>query len=80
VLIRVWESAAVLSPPADPFISVLEREVLLLVLSCLAWAWCCLGMFFANLARHNKVVVPLAAAVTGKFLEAAVSVIWVRYV
>jgi len=80
VLMRVWRSAAVFSPPADPFMSVLEREVLLLLLSCVAWAWCCLGMFFANLARHNKAVVPLSAAITGKYLEAAVSVIWVHYV
>jgi hypothetical protein len=66
-------SAAVFSPPVDPFMSVLERELLLLLLSCVAWAWCCLGMFLANLARRNKVVVPLADAVTGKYLEAGVS-------
>ncbi|KAF8344985.1 hypothetical protein F5887DRAFT_968850 [Amanita rubescens] len=66
---------AIFSPPVDPFMSVLERELLLLLLSCVAWAWCCLGMFFANLARHNKAVVPLADAVTGKYLETGPTVI-----
>lgn len=66
--------ASVLSPPSDPFMSVLERELLLLLLSTIAWAWCCLGIFLAFLARNNKAVVPLAATVTGKYLEAAVSI------
>ena len=67
-------AASVLSPPSDPFMSVLERELLLLLLSTVAWAWCSLGIFLAFLARHNKAVVPLAATVTGKYLEAAVSI------
>jgi hypothetical protein len=70
-----------MSPPTDPFMSVLERELLLLLLSTIGWAWCCLGMFLAHLARHNKAVVPLVATVTGKNLETGVSslhdLVWV---
>ena len=55
--------------------SVLQRELLLLLLSTIAWAWCSLGIFLAYLARHNKAVVPLVATVTGKYLEAGVSAI-----
>ena len=31
-------TAAFLSPPSDPFICVLEREMLILLLSCISWA------------------------------------------
>ncbi|KAF8629340.1 hypothetical protein AX15_003501 [Amanita polypyramis BW_CC] len=58
------------SPPADPFMSVLERELLLLLLSTLAWAWCCLGIFLAWLARSNKTFTTVKIAISGEFLEA----------
>ncbi|EJF58526.1 hypothetical protein DICSQDRAFT_66814 [Dichomitus squalens LYAD-421 SS1] len=45
--------AAFLDTPHDPFLAVLEREVIFLTLVCAAWAWSCLGIFLANLARTN---------------------------
>ncbi|KAF8956639.1 hypothetical protein BDZ97DRAFT_1763642 [Flammula alnicola] len=64
--------AAFLSPPSDPFMSVLEREMIIMTLVCLAWAWACLGIFLANLARSvHDPTVTLAQAVSGQFIEAA---------
>ncbi|KAK2467251.1 hypothetical protein APHAL10511_000800 [Amanita phalloides] len=67
--------ASIMSPPSDPFMFVLERELLLLLFSSFAWAWSCMGIFFASLVRHNTAKVSLAAAVTGKFLETAPTII-----
>ncbi|KAF8811417.1 hypothetical protein BYT27DRAFT_7336184 [Phlegmacium glaucopus] len=68
--------AAFFSPPGDPFISVLEREILILLFVSIAWAWACLGIFLANLTRrvHNPAVTILDV-VNGQFVEAAPSVI-----
>ncbi|KAF8311865.1 hypothetical protein DL93DRAFT_2115513 [Clavulina sp. PMI_390] len=43
--------AAVLSPPHEPFITVLRRELKLISAVCLAWAWNCFALVFADLAR-----------------------------
>ncbi|KIY44983.1 hypothetical protein FISHEDRAFT_50366 [Fistulina hepatica ATCC 64428] len=65
-----------LSPPAEPFLAVLERETLILVFVCISWAWCCLGLFLANLARnHHDFSVTLAEAVSGQFIEPAPTVV-----
>ena len=53
--------------------SILERELLMLLLATIGWAWCCLGIFFAHLARRNKAVVPVVDTLEGKYLEAGVS-------
>ncbi|KDR73373.1 hypothetical protein GALMADRAFT_251995 [Galerina marginata CBS 339.88] len=68
--------AAVLSPPAEPFIEVFEREMLILLFASAAWAWCCFGLFCANLARRVKVPnVTLFQAVDGRYIEAGPAVI-----
>ncbi|KAM6495323.1 Protein of unknown function (DUF2422) domain containing protein [Amanita muscaria] len=67
---------AFMSPPAEPFIVVLERELLILGFSSLAWAWCCLGIFFAYLARENKnFKVSLLSVIDGQFLETTPTII-----
>ena len=45
----------------------------MLLLATIGWAWCCLGIFFAHLARRNKAVVPVVDTLKGKYLEAGVS-------
>lgn len=59
-----------LAPPSDPFLAVLEREVLILLFVSITWAWVCLGIRFADMARtvHDPSA-PLAEVITGKFLE-----------
>ncbi|KAG6862124.1 hypothetical protein C0995_005936 [Termitomyces sp. Mi166 len=65
--------ASVLSPPSDPFLSVLEREVLIMLFASLSWAWSCLGIKFADMARTNRTTnVGLADAVRGEYIEAAI--------
>ncbi|KAJ6525711.1 hypothetical protein B0H19DRAFT_1223853 [Mycena capillaripes] len=66
-----------MSPPSDPFMAVLEREFMILSFVTTAWAWSCLGIKLADLARviHN----PNASfldAVTGQYLEVAPTVIF----
>ncbi|KXN81239.1 hypothetical protein AN958_05700 [Leucoagaricus sp. SymC.cos] len=69
-------SAAFLSPPSDPFISVLEREFLILFFVAIAWAWVSLGIFLANLARTNTTTaITFSQAITGDYLQAAPTVI-----
>ncbi|KAH8827139.1 hypothetical protein DL96DRAFT_1669804 [Flagelloscypha sp. PMI_526] len=69
--------AMALSPPAEPFLAVLEREVLILLFVNLSWAWTCLGIFLANLVRKEHV--PDAnlyeAISTAKYIELAPSLI-----
>ncbi|KAG6834861.1 hypothetical protein H0H93_006863, partial [Arthromyces matolae] len=68
--------ASVLSPPNDPFISVLEREVLIMLLASLTWAWACLGIKFADMARTNHYPnATLSEAVYGTYIEVAPAVI-----
>ncbi|KAG1817351.1 hypothetical protein EV424DRAFT_1324468 [Suillus variegatus] len=68
--------ASFLSPPSDPFIAVLEREIIVLIFVSLGWAWVCLGLMFASLARTQ--ILPDASIrtiITGEYIEAGPSVI-----
>ncbi|KAJ3517352.1 hypothetical protein NLJ89_g569 [Agrocybe chaxingu] len=68
--------AAFLSPPSDPFMSVLERESLILFFVSLAWAWVSLGVFFAHLARRVHLpTVTFFEVITGEYIEPAPTVI-----
>ncbi|KAL0581273.1 hypothetical protein V5O48_000756 [Marasmius crinis-equi] len=70
--------ASILSPPSDPFLIVIEREVLIMAFVAATWGWCCLGMRLADLARTNRQPeVTLATAITsgGKYVEAGPTVI-----
>ncbi|KZT24411.1 hypothetical protein NEOLEDRAFT_1207860 [Neolentinus lepideus HHB14362 ss-1] len=68
--------AGFLSPPNDPFIAVLERELILVLFVTLAWAWNCLGAKLASLARSSvNHSIPLASVFTGQYIEAAPTVI-----
>ncbi|KIM37705.1 hypothetical protein M413DRAFT_448230 [Hebeloma cylindrosporum] len=68
--------AAFLSPPSDPFICVLEREILILILVCVSWAWICLGIFLANLSRtYHDSSLTITQVVSGQYIEAAPSII-----
>ncbi|KAJ7905804.1 hypothetical protein B0H14DRAFT_25146 [Mycena olivaceomarginata] len=66
-----------MSPPNDSFMGVLEREFMILAFVTTAWAWSCLGIKLADLARVNRN--PSATfldAVTGQYLEVAPTVIF----
>ncbi|OBZ78595.1 Uncharacterized protein C57A7.05 [Grifola frondosa] len=68
--------AAFLDVPSDPFIAVLERELIFLGLVTTSWAWCCLGIFLASLARTTTDRnASLQAISTGQFVEAGPTVI-----
>ncbi|KIK64040.1 hypothetical protein GYMLUDRAFT_40270 [Collybiopsis luxurians FD-317 M1] len=70
--------SAFLSPPADPFPAVFERELLILILVSATWGWSCLGMLLANLARNNSdSSISLLDALTsnGKYVETGPSLI-----
>ncbi|KAG6918461.1 hypothetical protein DXG01_014088 [Tephrocybe rancida] len=68
--------ASVISPPSDPFLSVLERELLIMLFVSLSWAWSCLGIKFADLARTNRnTTVGLADVVHGGYIEVAPTII-----
>ncbi|KAG6878663.1 hypothetical protein C0992_007731 [Termitomyces sp. T32_za158] len=68
--------ASVLSPPSDPFLSVLEREVLIMLFASLSWAWSCLGIKIADLTRTNRTRnVVLADIVNGQYIEVIPAVI-----
>ncbi|KAG1736637.1 uncharacterized protein EDB91DRAFT_1141898 [Suillus paluster] len=68
--------ASFLSPPSDPFMVVLERELMILVSVALGWAWVCLGLMFADLARTQKVPnASIQNIITGEYIEAAPTVI-----
>ena len=65
-----------MSPPADPFAAVVERELIIQLMICGAYGWSCLGIALANLAR--KITVPDASAddtYDGKYIEFAVGTI-----
>ncbi|KAG6811615.1 hypothetical protein H0H92_006630 [Tricholoma furcatifolium] len=67
--------ASVLAPPSDPFPSVLEREVLIMLFTTVTWAWCCLGIKLADLLRTNRDFnVTLVQAIHGEYVEAAPTV------
>ncbi|KAF5312520.1 hypothetical protein D9619_003562 [Psilocybe cf. subviscida] len=69
-------TVAFLSPPSDPFLMMLEREILIIFFVCLAWAWASLGIFLANLSRNYRDPnVTFLEAATGRYIEAAPSII-----
>ncbi|KAF8149165.1 hypothetical protein B0H34DRAFT_735166 [Crassisporium funariophilum] len=73
--------AAFLSPPSDPFISVLEREIIILLFVTIAWAWVCLGLFLANLARRvRNPTASLLDVASGIYIEAAPTVIMAVFI
>ncbi|KAF9220310.1 hypothetical protein BS17DRAFT_739428 [Gyrodon lividus] len=68
--------ASFLSPPSDPFIAVLERELMILTFVGLGWAWTCFGLKLANLARPTNIPNPsLTGIITGQYIEAGPTVI-----
>ncbi|KAI0770884.1 hypothetical protein BD413DRAFT_553337 [Trametes elegans] len=70
-----------LDAPWDPFLAVLEREIIFLTFVVTGWAWCCLGMFLANLARTNvDYNASLDAIQSGQFVEAGPTVILAVFV
>ncbi|KAJ7157023.1 hypothetical protein C8R43DRAFT_998138 [Mycena crocata] len=65
-----------MSPPSDPFMAVLEREFMILSFVTTSWAWSCLGIKLADLARvQRNPSVTLLDAVSGQYLEVAPTVI-----
>ncbi|KAG1814722.1 uncharacterized protein BJ212DRAFT_1361725 [Suillus subaureus] len=68
--------ASFLSPPSDPFMAVLEREIFMLIFVALGWAWVCLGLMFASLARTQTVPdASILTIITGEYIEAWPTVI-----
>ncbi|KDQ52942.1 hypothetical protein JAAARDRAFT_39659 [Jaapia argillacea MUCL 33604] len=68
--------AGFMSPPSDPFVAVLEREILIMASVTLAWAWLCLAAKLASLARVSvDPSVSPATVFTGQYIEAAPTVI-----
>ncbi|GBE78787.1 hypothetical protein SCP_0116800 [Sparassis crispa] len=73
--------AAFLNPPRQPFIAVLEQELIFLGLITTAWAWSCLGIFLANLARtHTDHNASPATIITGRYIEAGPTVIMAVFI
>ncbi|KAJ7744984.1 hypothetical protein DFH07DRAFT_20255 [Mycena maculata] len=79
---RLWGQAgflilvsAFMSPPNDPFVAVLERELMILLFITAAWG--CLGIKLADLARVNRnPTATFLEVVTGQYLEVAPTVIF----
>ncbi|KIK91214.1 hypothetical protein PAXRUDRAFT_150011 [Paxillus rubicundulus Ve08.2h10] len=72
----VTHPASFLSPPSDPFIAVLERELIILTFVALGWAWTCLGLRLADLARPTNVPNPsVTGIITGQYIEAGPTII-----
>ncbi|KAI5115336.1 hypothetical protein M0805_008881, partial [Coniferiporia weirii] len=68
--------AAFLSPPAEPFIAVLERELAILIFTTTSFAWSCLGIRLAELARSNfNTSATTAEVFSGQYIEAWPTVI-----
>ncbi|KAG1727012.1 hypothetical protein EDB19DRAFT_1914374 [Suillus lakei] len=68
--------ASFLSPPSDPFMVVLEREIITLIFVALGWAWVCLGLMFASLARTQTIPdASIQTIITGEYIEAGPTVI-----
>ncbi|KAJ7286108.1 hypothetical protein C8J57DRAFT_1431688 [Mycena rebaudengoi] len=65
-----------LSPPSDPFMAVLEREITTLFFVTTAWAWSCLGIKLADMARVTRNPnATIVEVISGQYLETAPSVI-----
>ncbi|KAL1937670.1 hypothetical protein VTO73DRAFT_12945 [Trametes versicolor] len=70
-----------LDVPSDPFLAVLERELIFLTFVVAAWAYCCLGIFLASLARvHTDYNASLVAIQSGQYVEAGPTVILAVFV
>ncbi|KAI9457691.1 hypothetical protein HD554DRAFT_2141770, partial [Boletus coccyginus] len=70
-----------LSPPSDPFIAVLQRELGILSFAASGWAWSCLGIKLADVARSNKdPTASLANIFAGQYIEAAPTVILAAFI
>ncbi|KAH6904695.1 hypothetical protein BKA70DRAFT_1296143 [Coprinopsis sp. MPI-PUGE-AT-0042] len=68
--------ASFFSPPNDAFMAVLERETLIILFVAIGWAWCCLGIKFADMSRgYHDPTVTFVQALSGDYIEAAPSVI-----
>ncbi|TFK95222.1 hypothetical protein BDV98DRAFT_587243 [Pterulicium gracile] len=69
--------ASVLSPPAEPFVVVFERETIICIFVAASWAWSCLGIFAASKARST--IIPASEMTVspyhGEYIEAAPGVI-----
>ncbi|KAF7419671.1 hypothetical protein PC9H_002263 [Pleurotus ostreatus] len=73
--------ASFLSPPSDPFMSVLEREAIILVFVLIGWGWASLGIKLADLARHTKdPAASLQDIFSGRYVEAAPTVIQAAFI
>ncbi|KAI1785560.1 hypothetical protein LXA43DRAFT_1037284 [Ganoderma leucocontextum] len=65
-----------LDTPHDPFIAVLERELIFVTLVVTAWAWSCLGIFLSHLARTNVDYFASPADIhAAKYVEASPTII-----
>ncbi|KAF8585510.1 hypothetical protein K439DRAFT_1409815 [Ramaria rubella] len=65
-----------LSPPFEPLAAVVEKEVITLLFVLTTWAWSCLAIKLANLARTTFDPNPtMIQVLSGQFIEAAPSVI-----
>ncbi|KAH7923390.1 hypothetical protein BV22DRAFT_1196761 [Leucogyrophana mollusca] len=73
--------ASFLSPPSDPFIAVLERELAILTFVCLGWAWSCLALKLADLARKQNIsTASLTSIIAGEYIEAGPTVIMAVFI
>ncbi|KAI0060820.1 hypothetical protein BV25DRAFT_1871013 [Artomyces pyxidatus] len=61
---------SMLSPPSDPFTANLERELMIVLFATTAWAWSCLGIKLASLARTTIVTdATLTDIFAGNYVE-----------
>jgi len=62
--------ASFLSPPSEPFVAVLEREITIQLFVVGAFAWSCLGIKIASLSRSQFILdAPLSDIVAGTYIE-----------
>ncbi|KAH8105047.1 hypothetical protein DFH11DRAFT_1864282 [Phellopilus nigrolimitatus] len=74
--IYAFEPATFLSPPSDPFVAVLEREIVVQLAVSGTYAWSCLGIKLANLARTEFNPAPeLSDVIAGRYIETGPSII-----
>ncbi|PAV21583.1 hypothetical protein PNOK_0154000 [Pyrrhoderma noxium] len=68
--------AGMLSPPSEPFIAVLERELAILFFASISFAWSSLGIFLASLARSTTDLSANEIDIfMGKYIEAPSTII-----
>ncbi|KAI0318290.1 hypothetical protein OF83DRAFT_1057097 [Amylostereum chailletii] len=69
--------AGFLSPPSDPLVANIERELIILFMVTLSWAWTCLAIKLASLARSEILTTPdLSEIFSGAYVEAGPSIIF----